>query len=112
MASAKDIAEQVKRPIARTSIRVRYMELMVALAQTQPGHINFVADAHDLDDRAEHITEVGKAIALYLEEIIDDTNAKLNSGSIDREAHFEILDTFSDLSGQFSRIASDLAEDW
>ena len=35
------IAEQVKRPIARPSIRVRYAELMVALAQTQPGHINF-----------------------------------------------------------------------
>lgn len=114
MAPVEVIAEQVKRPIARPCIRVRYGELIAALVQTYPGHIRFVADAHDLDDRAEHITAVGKAFAQYVEELIDDTAAKLNTGSIDRDAHFQILDTISDLSGQMSRIAQDLAEgsDW
>lgn len=103
-------AEQIKRPIARPNIRVHYAELIAALVQSQPGQINFVADAHDLDDRAEHITAVGKAFAQYVEALIDDTAAKLNTGSIDREAHFQILDTISDLSGQMSRIAADMAE--
>jgi hypothetical protein len=110
LGSVSVIAEQVKRPIARPCIRVRYAELMAELAQTYPGHINFVADAHDLDDRAEHITAVGKAFAEYIMELIDDTAAKLNTGIIDRDAHFQILDTISDLSGQLSRIAQDLAE--
>jgi hypothetical protein len=114
LGSVSDIAEQVKRPIARPSIRVRYAELMGALAETYPDHINFVADAFDLDMRAEHITAVGKAFAQYVEELIDDTAAKLNTGRIDRDAHFQILDTISDLSGQLSRIAQDMAEgsDW
>jgi hypothetical protein len=110
LGAVSDIAAQIKRPIARPCIRVRYAELLAALVQTYPGHINFVADAHDLDDRAEHITAVGKAFAQYVEELIDDTSAKLNTGSIDRDAHFAILDTISDLSGQMSRIAQDLAE--
>jgi hypothetical protein len=110
LGSVSVIAEQVKRPIARSDIRVRYAHLMVALAQTPPDNIFAVADARDLDDRAEHITEVGKAFAQYVEELIDDTAAKLNTGSIDRDAHFQILDTISDLSGQLSRIAADMAE--
>lgn len=104
------IAEQIRRPITRPNIRVRYAELIAALVQSQPGHINFVADAHDLDMRAEHVTAVGKAFAQYVEELIDDTAAKLNTGIIDRDAHFQILDTISDLSGQMSRISQDLAE--
>jgi hypothetical protein len=109
-ASVEVIAEQVKRPIHRPSIRVRYAELIAALVQIQPSAINYRADARDLDDRAEHITAVGKAFAQYVEELIDDTAARLNTGIIDRDAHFEILDTISDLSGQMSRIAADMAE--
>jgi hypothetical protein len=114
MAPVEVIAEQVKRPIVRSDIRVRYAHLMVALGEAQPDVIRHVADAYDLDMRAEHITAVGKAFARYVEELIDDTSAKLNTGSIDRDAHYQILDTISDLSGQMSRIAQDLAEgsDW
>ena len=103
LGSVSVIAEQIRRPIARPSIRVRYAELMVALAQTQPGHINFVADAHDLDDRAEHITAVGKAFAQYIEELIDDTSCEVEcTGIIDRDAPVfsRYLDTISDLSGR------------
>lgn len=114
LAPVKVIAEQVRRPIARPSIRVRYAELIAALVEAQPDIIRYVADAYDLDMRSEHITAVGKAFAQYVAELIDDTSAKLNTGTIDREAHFQILDTISDLSGQMSRIAQDLAEgsDW
>jgi hypothetical protein len=114
LGSVSVIAEQVKRPIARPNIRVHYSNLMRDIASSPPSVINFVADAHDLDDRAEHITAVGKAFAEYIMELIDDTAAKLNTGSIDRDAHFAILDTIGDLSGQLSRIAQDLAEgsDW
>ena len=114
MASANDIAEQMKRPIVNSCIRVGYAELIAALVKSQPSHINFVADARDLDDRAEHVTAIGKAFAAYIEELMDDTISKLNTGILDRDAHFQILDTISDLSGQMSRIAQDLAEgsDW
>lgn len=113
-ASVSDIAEQVKRPIVSSSIRVRYAELIAALCKSQPSIISYVADAQDLDERAEHVTEIGKAFAAYIEELVDDTASKLNTGRIDREAHFQILDIFGDLSGQMSRISQDLAEgsDW
>jgi hypothetical protein len=114
MASANDIAEQVKRPLIGDSIRDRHAELIRALAKSVPNYIRFVADAQDLDDRAEHIKEIGRAFAAYVEELVDDTAYKLNTGRIDRDAHFQILDTIGDLSGQMSRIAQDLAEgsDW
>ena len=108
------VAEQVKRPLVGDSIHIRYAELIAALVKTQPRFIRFVADAQDLDERAEHVTAVGKAFAAYIEELIDDTASKLNTGILDRDAHYQILDTISDLSGQMSRIAQDLAEgsDW
>jgi hypothetical protein len=114
LGSVSVIAEQVKRPIARPGIRVHYAELVAALVLSPPRPIGHVADAYDMDERAEHITAVGKAFAEYIMELIDDTAAKLNTGIIDRDAHFQILDTISDLSGQMSRIAQDLAEgsDW
>ena len=114
LAPVEVIADQVNRPLVRKGIRVRYTDLIAALVRTQPNVIRFVADARDLDERAEHITAVGKAFAEYIAELIDDTAAKLNTGRIDRDAHFQILDTISDLSGQMSRIAQDLAEgsDW
>lgn len=110
MASAETIAEQVKRPIVGDSIRDRYAELIAALVKSQPNYIRFVADAQDLDERAEHVTKIGKAFAAYIEELQDDTISKLNTGILDRDAHYQILDTISDLSGQMSRIAQDLAE--
>jgi len=114
LASAEVIAEQVKTPIVQKGIRVRYAELIAALVESQPNIIRFVADARDLDERSEHITAIGRAFAAYIEELIDDTADKLNTGRIDREAHFQILDTISDLSGQMDRISYDLAEgsDW
>jgi len=114
LSSVEAIAEQVSTPIVRQSIRVRYAELIAALVESQPNIIRFVADARDLDERSEHITAIGRAFAAYIEELIDDTADKLNTGRIDREAHFQILDTISDLSGQMDRISYDLAEgsDW
>lgn len=108
------IAEQVRRPIIGDSIRDRYAELISALVKSQPNYIRFVADAQDLDERAEHVTKIGKAFAAYIEELMDDTICKLNTGILDRDAHYQILDTISDLSGQMSRISQDLAEgsDW
>lgn len=114
LAPAETIAEQVKTPIVNKGIRVHYADLIAALVASQPNVIRFVADARDLDERSEHITAIGRAFAQYLEELMDDTADKLNTGKIDREAHFQILDTISDLSGQMDRISYDLAEgsDW
>jgi hypothetical protein len=91
-------------------IRDRHAELIAAVVRSPPNYIRFVADTQDLDERAEHVTAVGKAFAAYIEELINDTDSKLNIGTIDRDAHFQILDIASDLSGQMSRIAQDLAE--
>jgi hypothetical protein len=110
LAPLETIAEQVKTPIVRQSIRVRYAELIAALCKSQPSVIRYVADAQDLDDRSAHVTAIGRAFAAYIKELVDDTAYKLNAGSIDREAHFQILDTIADLSGQLDRISYDLAE--
>lgn len=107
MAPVDVIAKQVKQ---RPDIHARHTHLIAALALAKPDVIDCVADAYDLDTRAEHVTAIGKAFAEYILELIDDTAAKLNSGRIDRDAHFQILDTISDLSGQLSHIAQDLAE--
>lgn len=113
-ASVEVVAEQVTRPIVRKGIRVHYADLIAALVKSQPPVIRYVADAADMKARAEHITEVGRAFAAYVEEFIDDTASKLNTGSLDRDAHFQILDTIGDVAGQMTRIGEDLAEgsDW
>jgi hypothetical protein len=114
LAPADVIADQVKQPIIHPGIRQRHAEMIATLVATIPTHIRFVADAQDVLDRAMHIKAVGIAFALYIEELIDDTGAKLNTGSIDRDAHYQIRDTIGDLVGQMMDISDDLAEgsDW
>ena len=114
LASVEAIVEQVKMPIVRQSIRVHYAELIAALVKSQPVPIRFVADARDLDERSEHITAIGRAFAAYIEELVDDTAYKLNTGTLDRDVHFQILDSIDQAAGQMSRISEDLAEgsDW
>lgn len=113
-APATIIADQVKRPIVRKGIRGHYADLLAELAESQPDVIRHIANAQDMQDRAAHITAVGRAFAAYVEEFIDDTAHKMNAGSLDRDAHFQILDTIGDVAGQMTRIGEDLAEgsDW
>ena len=49
----------------------------------KPGRILYIADARDLEDRAEHVQKVLAAVLGYVSEIVDDTSYVAPVGLVD-----------------------------
>jgi hypothetical protein len=82
---------------------------VTALSGHLPRAIPLNADALDLEDRADHLATVLKALSVYLTVILDDT-AQNVPGSLDlRDAEGLLADLTSDLTGAIQRAADDVA---
>ena len=96
------------RPAALSTVQAAHIEMIGALAVLKPHNIIGNADPCDLQDRADHLRDVFRAVAGYVEIIIADT-ADCATATINRTELVGIMaDSAADIIGSISRAAIDL----
>jgi hypothetical protein len=86
-----------------------YPEFVAVLAGAPPRLIPVDADAVDLEDRADHLNKLLKALSVYLTEILDDTSQNVPGGLDLRDIEAVLADLAADLSGTLRNAAEGLA---
>src|ERR1700674_4045550 len=85
------------RPATKFStVETAHLDLVTRLAASRPHRILYIADAHDLEERAEHLRAVFAAMADYVGAIMLDTSDNAPVGSIDCKC---VMGCLSDLAG-------------
>ena len=90
-------------------VEAAYTELLGALAAHPPRRIPVEADSIDLQDRADHLNAVFRALAAYLALILDDTAQNAAGGLVFTDAEAILADLASDLTGAIQHAADELA---
>ena len=97
------------RPAATFStVQTAHLDLVTRLAATRPHRIRSIADAHDLEERAEHLRAVFVAMADYVGAIMIDTRDNTSVGSIDCKY---VIGCLSDLAGDAAGVIANAADD-
>lgn len=114
LAPAAVIAEQLRRPIARDSLRVEYAKLMERIAENSPHTILGLADNADLDERADHLHRLLADVEKYVLALLKDCQSSSNT-RIDCSTSVTgcISDLSGDVCGALLNAAADLrGEPW
>ncbi len=82
--------------------------LIERLTVLKPYRILYIADAQDLQERAEHLQQVLGAVLDYVGAIVVDTSHVAPGGSIDRK---NLLGLISDLAGDVAGSIANAADD-
>lgn len=91
------------------NVQAAHFDLIARLLNTKPNRIVAIADAADLQERAEHVRDVLDALRVYLGTIVADTANSMSSGFIDRNCVANhISDLAGDLAGAIANAADDL----
>jgi hypothetical protein len=78
--------------------------------RTKPHRILYIADARDLEERAEHLQQVLGAVLDYVGAIVTDTSHVAPGGSIDRKYLLGLISNVAgDVAGSIANAADDLA---
>src|SRR5436309_13978842 len=115
MAQAECIITAIRELMSRglpaqstSSVRLGYIEFVVALAGNVPHPVYADIDSEDLDGRADHLEKVFAALHIYLSAIIADTAQNIPGGTLDRR----YLDNlFRDLSADALGVIRNAAEE-
>jgi hypothetical protein len=116
MAQAEYVTNSIRAPIPGVIgnsctglVCAAHAEFIAALAGHPPRMIPLDADAIDLEDRADHLSQVLSALSAYVAVILDDT-AQNAPGSLDLP-HVEavLADLVSDVTGAIQHAADDMA---
>jgi hypothetical protein len=93
-----------------STVQTAHLDLVTRLAATRPHRIRYIADAQDLEERAEHLRAVFAAMADYVGAIMLDTRDSAPVGSIDCKYVIRCLsDLAGDAAGAIANAADDLA---
>jgi hypothetical protein len=90
-----------------STVEEAHTSLIERLAGSKPHRILYIADARDLEERAEHLQQVLGAVLDYVGAIVTDTDHVAPDGSIDRKY---LLGLISDLAGEVAGSISNAAE--
>jgi hypothetical protein len=90
-------------------VHAAHVALVDALAGHPPRPIPVDADAIDLEDRADHLTQVFSALSAYVAVILDDTAQNVPGGLDLRDAEGILDDLASDLTGTIQLAADHMA---
>jgi hypothetical protein len=85
--------------------RAAHVEFVAAVAGHQPWPMPLDADATDLEDRADHLNTVLKAVSAYLAAILDDTAQNVPGGLELRQVDALLSDLTSEVSGTLQQAA-------
>jgi hypothetical protein len=84
--------------------------LIERLAVLKPYRILYIADARDLEERAEHLQQILGAVLDYVGAIVVDTSHGAPGGSFDGKYLLGLISNLAgDLAGSISNAADDLA---
>jgi hypothetical protein len=104
--------DQVRREGAEPEagpVRAAHAEFVRVLVGKPPRTIPLMADAIDLEDRADHLGQVFWALSAYVTVVLDDT-AQNVPGRLDlRDAEGVLADLASDVTGAIQKAADDMA---
>ena len=90
-------------------VRAAHTDFVAALAGHPPRPIPLEADAIDLEDRADHLDTVLRALSVYLAVVLDET-AQNVPGSLDlRDVEAILSDLASDVTGAIQYAADGMA---
>jgi hypothetical protein len=113
MAGAEIWSTTNRAPGARsapTFSTIEHAGLIGRLSGSKPHRILYIADARDLEQRAEHLQQVLGAVLDYVGAIVADTDHVAPGGSIDREYLLGLIsDVAGDVAGSITNAADDLA---
>ena len=115
MAQAECIITAIRELMSRglpaqstSSVRLGYIEFVVALAGNVPHPVYADVDSEDLEGRADHLEKVFAALHVYLTAIIADTAHNIPGGTLDRR----YLDNlFRDLTADALGVIRNAAEE-
>jgi hypothetical protein len=98
------------RPAATFStVEEAHTGLIERLAGSKPRRIPYIADAQDIEARAEHLRQVLGAVLDYVGTIVTDTDHVAPGGSIDRKYLLGLIsDVAGDVAGSIANAADDL----
>jgi hypothetical protein len=93
-----------------SAVQAAHTGLIERLLASKPHRILYIADARDLEERAEHLQQVLGAVLDYVGTIVADTDHVAPGGSIDRKYLLGLIsDVAGDVAGSISNAAEDLA---
>jgi hypothetical protein len=93
-----------------STVEEAHSGLIERLAGSKPHSILCIADARDLEERAEHLQQVLGAVHDYVGAIVADTDHVAPGGSIDRKHLLGLIsDVAGDVAGSIANAADDLA---
>jgi hypothetical protein len=93
-----------------STVEEAHTGLIERLAVLKPSRILYIADAQDLEERAEHLRQVLGAVLDYAATIVADTSHVAPGGSIDRKYLLGMIsDLAGDVAGSIANAADDLA---
>ena len=93
-----------------STIEEAHASLIGRLSSSKPHRILYVADARDLEQRAEHLQQVLAVVLDYVGAIVTDTDHVAPGGSIDRKYLLGLIsDVAGNVAGSISNAADDLA---
>jgi hypothetical protein len=95
---------------AFSTVEEAHTGLIERLAVLKPYRILYIADARDIEERAEHLQQVLGAMLDYVGAIVADTSHVAPGGSIDRKYLLGLIsDLAGDVAGSIANAADDLA---
>jgi hypothetical protein len=90
-----------------STVQTAHLDLLTRLAATRPHRILYIADAHDLEERAEHLRAVFAAMADYVGAVLLDTRDNAPVGSIDCKY---VIGCLSDVAGDAAGAIANAAD--
>jgi hypothetical protein len=109
LSSTTDRAPGARPALTFSTVEAAHTGLIERLAVSKPHRILYIADARDLEERAEHLKQVFGAVLDYAGAIVTDTDHVAPGGSIDRKYLLGLIsDVAGDLAGSISNAADDL----
>jgi hypothetical protein len=116
MAQAKRVSTAICPPItggserpSTAAVHLAHAEFTGALAAHPPRPIPIYADALDLEDRADHLAEVFRALSAYVAVVLDDTAQNVPGGLDLLDAEGLLADLAADLTDTIQRAADGMA---
>jgi len=91
-----------------STVEEAHTDLIERLVASKPYRILYIADAQDLEERAEHLQQILGAVLDYVGAIVSDTSHVAPGGSIDRKY---LLGMISDLAGDVAASIANAADD-
>src|ERR1700733_14714183 len=93
-----------------STVEEAHTGLIERLAVFKPSRILYIADAQDLEERAQHLQQILGAVLDYVGAMVVDTSHVAPGGAIDRKYLLGLIsDLAGDVAGSIVNAADDLA---